>query len=106
MGGPPALLGMCVLAEAPLLSLLVHHGKALKRTGVCMKPPGLHCSRPRAVEVLVVCAVAAVGGCFGSGDVLQRRWGCLKSLKRPPGPFYPIKARQGRGWWSVGAIFP
>ena len=61
-----------------------------------MKPPGLHCARPRAVEVVVV-YVAAVGGCFVSGDVLQRRCGCLQSLKRHPGPFNPIRARQGRG---------
>ena len=51
------------------------------------------------------CAVAAVGGCFGSGDVLQRRWGCLQSLKRPPGPFYPIRGRQGREWWFIGGAF-
>ena len=96
MGGPPALVGMFVLAEAPLL--------ATSREGA-EEDGGLHeATGAFAVPVRELwrwwwwwCAVAAVGGCFGSGDVLQRRWGCLQSLKRPPRALLSHQGKAGTG---------
>ena len=87
---------MFVLAEAPLL--------ATSREGA-EEDGGLHeATGAFAVPVRELwrwwwwwCAVAAVGGCFGSGDVLQRRWGCLQSLKRPPRALLSHQGKAGTG---------
>ena len=58
-----------------------------------------------AVEVVVVC-----GG--GSGGLFWVR-GCSAAAlgvfavaqAAPPGPFYPIRGRQGREWWVIGGDF-